>query len=684
MILCLLISFNRFTGLDWFNVTQPLTWKEHLTGSIVVVDFWTYCCINCLHILPQLHTIEKKFTPSDGLLIVGCHSAKFTNEKSSENVKAAILRHDISHPVVNDLNNEMWNKLNIQCWPTLLFLSPTGCPFYLVMGEGRIEEIEMVLNIAFDYYRDAQVLAPRSVPLKPAALPSNPFELKFPSKIQCSNYDNSDTSEPLYALSDSGNHRIIIFNANGNVIHQIGQCGVAGSDDGNFTEAKFNCPQGVAWLDKKTLFVADTENHLIRMIILEQRKVQTIIGNKTQGTDFNGGQLPLQQAISSPWDLVVYKTKNLDMSFHEDDTQVPQKVVVIIAMAGLHQIWGYFMEQTIWWRYQVQNANTALAIAGNGEERNKNNDYPKHASFAQPSGLCLLRNSHELFIADSESSSIRKMSLESGKVSPVVGASNNPMNLFAYGDVDGHKYSARLQHPLGVAHHPSEHSVFVADTFNNKIKKVNVPVDTIQTMRIVDDETDEVLKFNEPADLCMTPDGSNLLVLNTNSHEIIKVNLLTLRATKFHLKWPAQKIHNAQGLPPSIPIVVVPNGRVFKKGSNSFNLSVALNLHEGVKLTPDAPQKIQPYLYRGWRLDSFESQKLLFEGRSNVAVKIPPGTTDGDVTLHFVLLLCDEKDSSCFRKEFGVKIALKFVSSSEPIAPEPVFIGVTKSEILIR
>jgi hypothetical protein len=276
------------------------------------------------------------------------------------------------------------------------------------------------------------------------------------------------------------------------------------------------------------------------------------------------------------------------------------------------------------------------------------------------------------------------MSLESGKVSAVVGASNNPMNLFAYGDVDGQKYSARLQHPLGVAHHPSEHSVFVADTFNNKIKKVNVQVDSIQTMRIVDDETNEVLKFNEPADLCMTPDGTNLLVLNTNSHEIIKVNLSTLRATQFHLKWPAQKIHNAQGLPPSIPIVVVPNGRVFKKGSNTFNLSIALNLHEGVKLTPDAPQKIQPFLYRGWRLDNFESQKLLFEGRSNVTVKIPPGTTDGDVTLHFILLLCDEKDSSCFRKEFGVKIALKFISSSDPIVPEPVFIGVTKSEILIR
>lgn len=126
-------SFNPFIsaeilGLDWFNVSQPLKWSNHLTGSLVLIDFFTYCCINCLHILPQLHRLEKKFPPSEGLLIIGCHSAKFTNEKSSDNVKAAISRHDITHPVVNDLNNSMWTQLNIQCWPTLLLVSPNGIP----------------------------------------------------------------------------------------------------------------------------------------------------------------------------------------------------------------------------------------------------------------------------------------------------------------------------------------------------------------------------------------------------------------------------------------------------------------------------------------------------------------------------------------------------------------------------
>lgn len=638
----------------------------------MLIDFFTYCCINCLHILPQLHRLEKKFPPNEGLLIIGCHSAKFTNEKSSENVNAAISRHDINHPVVNDLNNSMWTLLNIQCWPTLLLLSPAGIPIYLVMGEGHYDEIELVVSTAIEYFNEKKSLVPRKLPLKPSAAPSNSYELKFPGKIQCSNYDSSDSFEPLYAISDSGNQRIIIFNSGGTVLHKIGQLGVAGYQDGTFDEAKFNCPQGVAWLDTKTLFVADTENHVIRMIMLEQRKVQTIIGTGTQGTDVNGGNPPLQQAISSPWDLAVYKTKNMDMSFHEDDSQVPQKVVLIIAMAGTHQIWAYFMEQTIWWRYQVQNSNTCVPIAGNGDERNRNNDYPKQASFAQPSGLCLVRDTQEIFIADSESSSIRKMSLVAGKISPVVGGANNPMNLFAYGDADGEKYQARLQHPLGVTHHPTSSSiVFVADTFNNKIKKINIQANQIQTM-LITDEKGAPFSFNEPAGLCATP----------NSHELVKVNLSTLRAAKFNLKWPSEKLQNVAGPPADIPMVLVPNGRVFQRSVGRFELPIALNLHEGVKLTPDAPQKIQAYLTRGWKLDHFDNQKLLMDGRSIVAVKIPPGTSEGEVSVHFVLLLCDEKDSSCFRKEFGVKVDVNFANAS--MDDTTIYIGVTKSEILIR
>lgn len=398
----------------------------------------------------------------------------------------------------------------------------------------------------------------------------------------------------------------------------------------------------------------------------------------------NGGKSPLQQPISSPWDLIVYKTKNMDMSFHEDEHQIPQKVVLLIAMAGTHQIWAYFLEDTVWWRYQVQNSNTVLPVCGNGEERNRNNDYPKQASFAQPSGLCLLRNNKEIYVADSESSSIRRMSLVDGKVSATVGGANNPMNLFAYGDVDGEKYQARLQHPLGVAHHPNSNSiVYVADTYNGKIKKINVQTNTIQTMNIVDG-FGNAFSFKEPSALCATPNGSDLLVINTNVHEIVNVNLTTLVASTFELTFPADKMQKEIfGIPSDVAHVIsVPGGRIFQKGIAKFELTIALNLHEGVKLTPDAPQKVQPHLTKNWKLDHFDSQKLLVDGRSSIAVKIPPGTNEGEISLHFVLLLCDEKDFSCFRKEFAVKCNLKFgISTGDDLT---IYIGVTKSEILIR
>lgn len=212
---------------------------------------------------------------------------------------AAIQRHDINHPIVNDLKNAMWNKLNIQCWPTMLLLSPNGIPIYLVMGEGHYEEIELVVGTCLEYFKKQGTLEPSPLPLKPLTAPANPCSLRFPAKIQCSNYDSSEPFEQLYALSDSGNHRILIFNSTGNVLHSIGQFGSAGLQDGSFDEAKFNFPQGVAWLDHKTLFVADTENHVVRMIMLEQRKIQTVIGTGEQGKFFSDFALHISVTYST-------------------------------------------------------------------------------------------------------------------------------------------------------------------------------------------------------------------------------------------------------------------------------------------------------------------------------------------------------------------------------------------------
>lgn len=79
------------TSLDWFN-SQPLSFTKELAGKIVVLDFFTYCCINCMHVLPDLEQLESRYLPRDGVVTVGVHSAKFGNEKVSENIQNAIER----------------------------------------------------------------------------------------------------------------------------------------------------------------------------------------------------------------------------------------------------------------------------------------------------------------------------------------------------------------------------------------------------------------------------------------------------------------------------------------------------------------------------------------------------------------------------------------------------------------
>ncbi len=114
------------TGLDWINTNSKLRLSD-LKGKLVLLDFWTYCCINCMHILPVLDEVEKKYEKQ--LVVVGVHTAKFETEKDTENIREAIQRYEIRHPVINDSNHLLWNKLQIGSWPTLVLIDPQAKQF---------------------------------------------------------------------------------------------------------------------------------------------------------------------------------------------------------------------------------------------------------------------------------------------------------------------------------------------------------------------------------------------------------------------------------------------------------------------------------------------------------------------------------------------------------------------------
>lgn len=107
----------------WLNTDKPLSLQQ-LRGRIVILDFWTYCCINCLHVLPDLKYLEQKY--QDSLTVIGVHSAKFDHEKEVENIRQAILRYDIEHPVVVDSSFRVWQEYAVRAWPTLIVIDPEG------------------------------------------------------------------------------------------------------------------------------------------------------------------------------------------------------------------------------------------------------------------------------------------------------------------------------------------------------------------------------------------------------------------------------------------------------------------------------------------------------------------------------------------------------------------------------
>ncbi|XP_058461934.1 NHL repeat-containing protein 2 isoform X2 [Malaya genurostris] len=644
--------------LDWFNVTEPLSFENSLRGKIVVLDFFTYCCINCMHILPDLKRLEHLYSIEDGLVVIGVHSAKFANERDSSNIRSAVQRYEISHPVVNDNTSSMWRKLHVQCWPTLLILGPRANPLFVIMGEGHFDDLKLYVSSALKFYKDKVAISNHSISINLTTNQSETSHLQFPGKISCSYRGCDNNDNPLYAVSDSGNHRILVTNSEGTVLHRIGGK-KPGFVDGDFRKARFNAPQGVAFQTDSILFVADNENHAVRIIDLNAKEVSTVVGNGKQGCDRIGGKSGRDQIISSPWDVAVYRTRDLDMSFHSDESKAQIKDVVFIAMAGIHQIWALFLEDTIWWKFKKYAGNSCLAVAGNGREENRNNTYPSNAAFAQPSGLAINKDAKELYLADSESSSIRKVSLSDGKVVAVAGGDRNPLDLFSFGDLDGKQYSAKFQHPLGVAYNAKDNCIYVADTYNHKIKKINATTNVATTCSFIEDDG-STKHFSEPAGLCLDPTGRYLYIADTNNHQIVVADLSDMSIRPLKIQFPSNLECDHMDNPGDIHVYegtfkVLPEG-----GKVQLKLEFGY-LESNIKLTDGAPQKWSVLLPSDkWRCDTMNGTIHSLNDGLSLTFVIPKGSEQQkpvSATVNFRLNLC-AKDV-CFPKEFAV--GLNFV-----------------------
>ncbi|NIP41132.1 MAG: redoxin domain-containing protein, partial [candidate division Zixibacteria bacterium] len=295
-------------GMDWLNTNRPLSLKE-FRGKIVLLDFWTFCCINCMHVIPDLKKLEEKYAKE--LVVIGVHSAKFTNEKGTEAIRQAILRYGIEHPVVNDRDFRIWRQYGVSAWPSFVLINPKSKIIGVHSGEGIYEPFDKIIGEAVDYFAARGELepGPLNLDLEKADMPNT--LLSFPGKVK------ADMASGRLIITDSNNDRIIITDPDGKILEVIGS-GNNGQADGSFEEAEFNRPQGT-YMDGDIIYIADTENHLIRKADLKSRTVETILGCGEQADRYNIPGAGTDVCLNSPWDLVRIGDK------------------LYIAMAGSHQ-----------------------------------------------------------------------------------------------------------------------------------------------------------------------------------------------------------------------------------------------------------------------------------------------------------------------------------------------------------
>ncbi len=475
-------------GVAWLNTAGPLRLKD-LRGKIVLLDFWTLCCINCIHVLPDLARLEKKY-PNE-LVVIGVHSGKFKNEKETESIRKAVLRYEIAHPVVNDANMKIWRTFLGErgAWPSLVLIDPEGYVVFADSGEGLYAELDREISQLIKVHKAKKTLNSRPLKFQLARYgESGTSPLFFPGKVL------ADAAGKRLFIADSTHHRIVITDLAGKKL-AIAGLGEPGRADGPFARASFNDPQGMA-LKGDTLYVADRKNHLVRALDLKKQTVSTVAGTGEQGRDRDGDGPALRVGLNSPWDLLLDGDR------------------LFIAMAGHHQIWVLDLEK-----------KQVAAYAGNGRE-NIRDDTLSRSEFAQPSGLC--SDGKTLYVADSETSSIRAVPITGrGEVKTIVGE-----GLFDFGDVDGVGDRVRLQHALGVTYHDG--LLYVADTYNSKIKVLDPVKRTCKTF--LGGEAEGWLAtplFNEPAGICYA--AGKLYVADTNAHRIRVVDLKTKTVSTLRL-----------------------------------------------------------------------------------------------------------------------------------------------------
>ena len=433
----------ELVGRGWLNTGGKSHSLKDFRGKVLLLDFWTFCCVNCLHVLDELRPLEAEL--ADVLVTVGVHSPKFEHEADPVALADAVQRYDVHHAVLDDPDLTTWQAYAVRAWPTLVVIDPEGYVVHVAAGEGHAEALRRVIADVVSEHDRKGTLHRGDGPYVPP--PAVDTVLRFPGKVTV-------TPAGTLLVANTAGHNLVEFAADGETVLRT-------------IDADFREPGGLAVLPVSIaaqvgydVVVADTVNHLLRGVRLADGAVTTVAGTGQQWRDGETDGPATKIDLTSPWDVAWWEPAG----------------GVVIAMAGNHTLSVF-----------DPVAGTIRRFAGTTVE-GLHDGPADQAFFAQPSGLAA--DGDRLWLADAETSALRWLSPDL-VVHTAIGT-----GLFDFGHRDGPAEQALLQHPLGVAVLP-DHSVAVADTYNGAIRRYDPATEEVTTLA-----TD----LAEPADLVLLKD----------------------------------------------------------------------------------------------------------------------------------------------------------------------------------
>ncbi|MGH3588416.1 MAG: thioredoxin-like domain-containing protein, partial [Pseudonocardia sp.] len=395
------VRASELVGRGWLNTGGRDVTLAGLRGKVVVLDFWTFCCINCLHVLDELRELEERHR--DELVIVGVHSPKFAHEADPVALAAAVERYGVHHPVLDDPELVTWGAYTARAWPTLVVVDPEGYVVAQMAGEGHASAIEAIVEELVAEHDAKGTLHRGDGPYVPPE--PTPRTLRFPAKAVALPGGN-------LLVADAGHHSLVELAPDGEtLVRRIGS-GERGLADGAADVARFSEPNGLCLVPAELrpalgydVLVADTVNHALRGVRLDTGAVTTVAGTGEQfmvggqenvvgatgGFDLDAAHPARSVRLSSPWDVV----------------WSPRLGAFVVAMAGNHTLWAFdALEGTVGLLAGTMNEGLE---DGPGTE----------AWFAQPSGLARAgivstgstdsTDGDSLWLADAETSALRRV-----------------------------------------------------------------------------------------------------------------------------------------------------------------------------------------------------------------------------------------------------------------------------------